>query len=74
MPTYFKSRTAAVRFVNGKLKSLKLNSVATMIILRDRSGVFSVITATGELSEDTGLPPNSSYPHTIISTKTIPDG
>lgn len=67
MPLFFNSRKAAVRYVSGRLKSLKPNSVLTTTILLDKSGVFSAITVIEELSVDTEHPPSCFEQLTNIS-------
>lgn len=74
MPTYFKSRTAVVRYVNDRLKSLRLDSVWTTIIKPEPSGGYSVITVTDVLSEDTAPLLLSSEQLTNTSLKITPDG
>lgn len=49
----FTSRMDAVGFVTGVLPSLKPDCVLTITIEREKSGVYSVATATTKLLEDT---------------------
>lgn len=50
MTNYFKTRTKTVQYVDDTIRSLNKDSVLTMTIIRDMSGDYSVLTATGELS------------------------
>lgn len=60
MKLFYTSRKDVVQFVENRLHTLRPSSVLTMTIIRDMSGGFSVVTATGELSADTVLPQSSS--------------
>lgn len=53
--TYLKSKAAVVEYVGGMLPHLDKSSAWTMTIKQVRSGDYSVLIATDELSDDTEL-------------------